>query len=190
MEHDFEIILGLLMGFGLLCTPMVVWLSKRLGKQRAYVISMTWWVVIMLIVAILPSNMGKMIFFLAASAGLGVAAAHVLTAAIIPDVIELDELETGFRREGTFYGILVFMQKVGTAIMLALAQFIFSQTGYVPDVPQNPATILAIRITAGIFPALLLVFSLVLAWKFPIGREDHAKIRVKLAIKRSKSEIA
>jgi GPH family glycoside/pentoside/hexuronide:cation symporter len=188
MEHDFETVIGLLMGFGLICTPLVVYLSKKFGKQYAYVISMAWWVVIMVIVAILPTGMGRFIFFLAASAGLGVAAVHVIPSAIIPDVIEADELETGFRREGTYYGLIVFSQKIGTAIMLALAQFIFSQTGFVADVPQNQATIMAIRITAGLIPAILLVISLLLAWKFPIDRIKHAQLRVELALKRSKKE--
>ncbi len=189
MEHDFDIILGLLMGFGLLFVPFVVWLSKKKGKKNAYIISMVWWVVIMLILTILPNQYGKSIYFLAASAGLGVAAAHVIPSSMIPDVIEEDELTTGFRREGTFYGILVFFQKVGTAVVLALAQFIFSQTGYLADTIQNSATELAIRIFIGIIPALLLVISIWLAWKFPIDKNKHTLIRAKLAIKRAKSEI-
>lgn len=189
MENDFDTILGLLMGTGLLCTPLVVWISKRLGKQKAYMVSMAWWVVIMLILAILPTHMGPFIYLLAASAGLGVAAAHVIPASMNPDVIEADELNTGFRREATFYGILVFMQKVGTAIMLALAQYIFSLTGYTPDMAQNQSTILAIRFMAGVAPAILLVISLWLAWKFPINKTKHEQIRVKLSLMRSNREV-
>jgi len=189
MESDFSTILGLLMGFGLICVPLVVWLSKKSGKKKAYMISMVWWVVIMIILTILPIQFGKALYFLAASAGLGVAAAHVIPSSMIPDVIEEDELTTGFRREGTFYGIFVFFQKIGTAVMLALAQFVFSQTGYVADVAQNNSTILAIRILTGIIPALLLVISIWLAWKFPIDKNKHALLRAELAEKRAKAEI-
>ena len=189
MERDFDTILGLLMGFGLFCVPFVVWLSKKSGKKNAYIISMFWWVVIMIVLTILPIQFGKVIYFLAASAGLGVAAAHVIPSSMIPDVIEEDELATGFRREGTFYGILVFFQKVGTAIMLALAQFIFSQTGYVADMVQNNSTILAIRIITGIIPALLLGISIWLAWKFPIDKNKHSQLRAELAKKRTIAEI-
>ena len=127
-------------------------------------------------------------YLLAASAGLGVAAAHVIPSSMIPDVIEEDELSTGFRREGTFYGILVFFQKVGTAVMLAIAQFIFSQTGYVADTFQNNNTIMAIRIITGVIPALLLIISIWLAWKFPIDKTKHDLLRAELAIKRIKAE--
>lgn len=190
MENDFELILGLLMGCGLLCVPLVVWLSGKKGKQSAYIISMAWWIVILLALAVLPTNWGWIIYLLAASAGLGVAAAHVIPAAMIPDVIEQDELETNLRREGTFYGILVFFQKVGTAIMLALAQFIFSQTGYIADGVQNQATILAIRIVAGVIPAILLGISLWLAWKFPIDRKKHRELQKAVAKKRMELEQA
>lgn len=190
MENDFELILGLLMGCGLLCVPLVVWLSGKKGKQSAYIISMAWWIVILLALAVLPTNWGWIIYLLAASAGLGVAAAHVIPAAMIPDVIEQDELETNLRREGTFYGILVFFQKVGTAVMLALAQFIFSQTGYIADGVQNQATILAIRIVAGVIPAILLGISLWLAWKFPIDRKKHRELQKAVAKKRMELEQA
>ena len=137
-----------------------------------------------------PVSITVLLVLLAASAGLGVAAAHVIPAAMIPDVIEQDELETNLRREGTFYGILVFFQKVGTAVMLALAQFIFSQTGYIADGVQNDATILAIRIVAGVIPAILLGISLWLAWKFPIDRKKHRELQKAVAKKRIEMEQA
>jgi GPH family glycoside/pentoside/hexuronide:cation symporter len=190
MEKDFDVVLGLLMGFGLLCVPLVVWISGWKGKKGAYIISMTWWIVILLVLALLPHKFGWVIYLLAASAGLGVAAAHVIPSAMIPDVIEQDELETGLRREGTFYGILVFFQKVGTAIMLALAQFIFARTGYVADGVQNQATILAIRIVLGVIPALLLTISLWLAWRFPIDKVKHNELRKAVAKKRMEMDRA
>jgi GPH family glycoside/pentoside/hexuronide:cation symporter len=190
MEKDFDLILGLLMGFGLFCVPLVVWLSGRKGKKNAYVISMAWWIVVMLILFILPQEFCWIIYILAASAGLGVAAAHVIPSAMIPDVIEQDELETGLRREGTFYGILVFFQKVGTAAMLALAQFIFAQTGYVADAIQNGSTIMAIRIVTGLIPAILLAISLWLAWKFPIDKQKHLELRNAVIKKRKEAELS
>ena len=137
-----------------------------------------------MVLTFLPVHYGFLIFFLAASAGLGVAAAHIIPSSINPDVIEADELETGYRREATFYGILVFFQKVGTAILLAFAQFILSQSGYVADVQQSYNTIMAIRITVGVIPAAILIISIWLAWKFPIDRIKHAQIRAELAQKR------
>ena len=73
--------------------------------------------------------------------------------------------------------------------MLALAQFVFSKTGYVADVAQNNSTLLAIRILTGIIPALLLVISIWLAWKFPIDKNKHALLRAELAVRRAKAEI-
>jgi len=188
MEGDFDMILGLLMGSGLICTPFVVWLCNKLGKQKAYVVSMSWWVIILLLLAILPSGSRVFLFYLAISAGLGIAAAHVIPSAINPDVIEADELATGYRREATFYGILVFLQKVGTAIMLAFAQFILAQTGYIPDAIQNHETIMAIRIIVGVLPACLILISILLAWKFPINRVKHMQMRAELTKRRAQLE--
>lgn len=49
---------------------------------------------------------GDMVFIicLAVLAGIGFSAAQVIPFSIIPDVIEIDELTNGIRREGIFYG--------------------------------------------------------------------------------------
>jgi len=145
-------------------------------------------ILVMAGMAALPSNGLNIAYLLAIVAGLGIAAAHVIPWSIIPDVIEVDELETGRRQEGTYYGFLVFLQKSGAALTLAVVQLIFARTGYVPNAPQNEATLSAIRWLIGGLPALLLITSIVLAWRFPINRQQHAALRARLAQKRNGQE--
>ncbi|MBL8046355.1 MAG: MFS transporter, partial [Anaerolineales bacterium] len=46
---------------------------------------------------------------LAIVAGVGVAVCYLIPWSMLPDVVELDELETGQRREGVYYGFFVFL---------------------------------------------------------------------------------
>jgi GPH family glycoside/pentoside/hexuronide:cation symporter len=101
-----DVILGLLMVSTLIFIPLIVFLSKRLGKQKAYIIALGWWAVVMISLFLLPPYFTPVIYFLIAGAGIGVAAAHVIPASMIPDVIDQDELDTGFHREATYYGWL------------------------------------------------------------------------------------
>lgn len=156
-----------------------------MGKTKAYIFGMAWWTAVMLSLAFLPSTAGKIVYLIAALAGLGIAAAHVIPWSIIPDVVDDDELRTSHRREGTFYGYMVFIQKAGTAIILALIPWILSLTGYVANQPQNTATTNAIRLMMGLLPAILLSISMLLAWKFPITREKFAELRKEIEAKKS-----
>jgi len=177
MESQLGYLLAVIQFAAFICIPLIVRLAKKMGKTRAYIFGMAWLTAVMLSLAFLPSTAGRVIYVIATLAGLGIAAAHVIPWSIIPDVVDDDELRTGHRREGTFYGFMVFFQKAGTAIVLALIPWILSLTGYVANQPQNTATTTAIRAMMGFLPAILLSISIWLAWKFPISREKFAELR-------------
>ena len=111
MADKLDIILGLVQASALICIPVIVWLSGKFGKQRAYAVGLVWWAAVMLALAFLPPQARTLAYVLAGLAGLGIAAAHVIPWSMVPDVIEADEMETGQRREGAYYGFLVFMHE-------------------------------------------------------------------------------
>lgn len=184
MADQIEIVLGLVQASALVFVPVMVWLARRMGKQASYVVGLSWWAVVMVVLSFLPPSARMLAYLLAALAGFGIAAAHVIPWSIIPDVIEDDELRTGQRREGAFYGFLVFIQKTGTAFVLAFIQWILHLSGYVAGAEQTPQALFSIRMLIGPFPAVLLIISMILAWHFPINRSRHAELRAQLAEKR------
>jgi GPH family glycoside/pentoside/hexuronide:cation symporter len=102
---------------------------------------------------------------------------------MIPDVIDQDELETGERREGSFYSFASFFQKLGTAIALWLMARILDATGYVvpttatPFPEQPEAAVQALRLFIGLAPAILLTCAVAFALRYPIGRETQRATR-------------
>ena len=185
MADQLEVVLGLVQAAALICIPIVVWMSGRWGKQRAYVVGLVWWAAVMLALAFLPPSARTLAYVLGALAGLGIAAAHVVPWSIVPDVLEVEELETGERHEGAYYGYMIFVQKVGSALALACVQWILDLSGYVAGAAQPASALLAIRVFIGPVPAVLLTISMLLAWRFPINRERHAQLRAALAEKRA-----
>jgi len=178
-------VLVVVQGAALACIPLVVWLSRRLGKRGAYALAAGWWAAVMLGLAFVPPSAFTAAYVLAGLAGLGVAGAHVIPWSMVPDVIEVDEATTSERREGVFYGVVVLIQKSGSAFMLALVQWILSWTGYTAGQEQPASALLAIRLLIGVAPALLLGLSMLLAWRSPLGKSEHESLRRELAAKRS-----
>jgi GPH family glycoside/pentoside/hexuronide:cation symporter len=70
------------------------------------------------------------ILVLAVMAGISVSTAHVLPDAIFPDVIEWDELKTGHRREGIYYGVKNFVRKLTGALAIFIALQTLGWFGY------------------------------------------------------------
>ncbi len=167
--------------------PFVVWLAKKLDKKRAFIIGMAAWIVVLLGLSTLKSEQITLAYVLAFLSGLGIASAYVLPWSMIPDIIEMDELKTGQRREGSYYAFASFFQKLGTGIALwALAQAL-ALTGYINPVQGEPlpvqpvAAVQAIRMTIGLVPVVLLVISMLFAWRYPISRKEHRQMRSELA---------
>jgi GPH family glycoside/pentoside/hexuronide:cation symporter len=118
-------------------------------------------------------------------AGMGVATLYVVPFAMLPDVIDLDELNTGLRREGLYFSALVFLQKLGLALALFISGQILGWTGYVANAAAQPVAALnAIRLLIGPMPAGLLAVGLWFCYRYPISRDRHQQILLALADKR------
>lgn len=174
-------------GSAILFIPVIVTISKKLDKRRAFIIgSLTWVVVLLGISALAPDQIG-LAYLLAAMAGFGIATAYVVPWSMIPDIIENDQLRSGQRREGSFYAFASFFQKLATGLALWGMGQALALTGYLTPVnssspPIQPeAAISAIRIFTGPIPAVLLFLAVIFAWKYPITRESHQSTLQELA---------
>ena len=161
--------------------------SARIGKQTTYYIGMSFWIVVEIILFFVQPGQMRLLFVLAILAGGGVSIGYLIPWSMIPDVIEMDELETGQRREGVFYGFFVFLQKLGISLGLAISNFILEASGYVNQVPGGPipsqpsAVLLALRAFVSLAPAVILLASFLAVRAYPISREKHAAMRAELA---------
>jgi GPH family glycoside/pentoside/hexuronide:cation symporter len=105
---------------------------------------------------------------------------------MIPDAIEWGEWQTGERHEGMFYSLATLMLKVASSLAIPLALLLLEVTGYVPNAPQQPAGALwGIRIVIGPIPALLLGGGILFALRYPLGREQYARILHELEARRA-----
>lgn len=167
--------------------------SRRLGKQGVYYAGMAVWIATSLVLfGVQPDWPAWSVVLLAALAGIGVAAAYLVPWAMLPDVIELDELETGKRREGAFYGFFVLLQKLGLALGLFVIGQVLNATGYITPpanatetITQPDSALLAIRLMMGPLAALILGIGVVLVTRFPITRDSHARTLRELEARRA-----
>jgi glycoside/pentoside/hexuronide:cation symporter, GPH family len=81
---------------------------------------------------------------------------------------------------------MVLLQKFGLALGLFLVGQALQIAGFIATVPGQPAPVqpesalLAIRVSIGPLPTIALIGGLVLAYFYPITREVHGEILLKL----------
>ena len=178
-----SVVLGLLLITAVVALPLWTWLARRFSKRSAYIIAMIFWAVVQLVILAVQPGQVSFILILAVLAGVSVSTAHVLPDAIFPDVLEWDELRTGKRREGIYYGVKNFVRKLAGALAIFLALQALGWFGYqappkgVTLFPQSASALGAIRMMTAPMGALLLTGAVIVAWFYPLTRERHARIR-------------
>jgi GPH family glycoside/pentoside/hexuronide:cation symporter len=185
-------VFALMLVTSLVVLPFWIWLSHRLSKRSAYIIGMGFWVAVQLLIFSIQPGQISYVLVLAVLAGISVSSAHVLPDAMFPDVIEWDELRTGRRQEGIYYGVMNFVRKTTGAVAIFIALQVLGWFGYqsppegVTSFQQSALTLGAIRFLIGPLGAVLLFSAIGMAWFYPLTRERHARIRALLARKKER----
>ena len=173
----------------LVCASFTVKLSQKFGrKELAIVASVLGAVVYAIGFAIHTDNVWVfMVIFAIAYIGLGVFS--LITWAMITDVIDDTEVQTGKREDGTIYAVYSFARKLGQAASSGVAGALLSLIGY------SQATAYDTDVVNGIYNITCLVpvvgyvlLALALIFLYPLGKarvERNVKI---LADKRAAAE--
>jgi len=177
-EGESDLIMAVIFVTAILALPLWQWVAHKWSKRWAYVAGVAFWAVMqILLVTVTASTSMPIILILCFLAGIGVAAAHVLPWAIIPDAIEWDEWQTGKRHEGMFYSLTTLIHKIALSAAVAVVPLVLEFTGYEPNVAQQPSGVLwGLRILVGPIPAILLCAGILLAIRYPLTRERYAQI--------------
>jgi len=183
MEAQVSIVMGLLL---VVVTIMIFpWkrISEKWNKGPAYALGMAIGAVAIGMCFFLPHQPTWLIYIIAVLAGVGFAANWIFPWAMIPDVVDIDRLETGEYRSGMYFGVWGLATKISEAIALAGTGWILAMFNYMPNVEQTTSTLFGIRLFFGPIPALFILISLPLLIWYPITRAVHLKVRQQLADK-------
>jgi glycoside/pentoside/hexuronide:cation symporter, GPH family len=182
--------LGAMFVAALVLLPFWNWFTVRAGKRIAYVVGMASLVVILAVLSALPSDVDRtLVIVIAALAGFGVSAAHVVPNSILPDGIEWEELRTGSRREGFFFGVVSLLNKVGTSVAVPWVALVLAASGFAESrgADQLPGTLTALRLLVGLVPAVLLAIGVAAAAAYPLSKDRHERIQRLLELRKGRA---
>jgi len=99
---------------------------------------------------------------------------------IVADVIDDDELKTGVRREGMFFGIANFFMRLSMILSIIIVSLVFTQVGWEEYIPNFPNAELGLRFLFVWVPGIALCISLVSLYFFPFTKQKVLEMKVKL----------
>lgn len=168
----------LLLGVAMICVPLSVLVSKRIGKKRTYQVALGILTISCLAIFFFAHILGMYFTFaVMVFAGVGIGFGYVPPFAMLPDVVEVDAVQTKVRKEGAYYGMWTFFSKLGVALAAALSGAFLSVAGFVPNIFNQASTaLLTIRLMIGPIPAVIFLAGIFLIQPYQLDEESYDAI--------------
>lgn len=187
-SQDIAIVVGVQFAVSILCQPIWSAIAKRLDKKNAFIlaicISMVASVFFGALVMFRESVSQSILFFFpfSALAGFGLGGMFTLPLAMISDVIDQDELSTGERLEGIYFGSLTLFYKFSQSITIVIVGILldlmkFDETKSVQL--SSTSTSMGLFFAIGSFVAFLSAFFAIR--KYNLDRRKIAEIQSQLS---------
>jgi len=98
--------------------------------------------------------------------------------ALVPDVIDEDEVRTRTRKDGAYFGMISLLRKLSRSLSMGLSGVGLGYFGYASGVlEQSPEAIQGIKIMFCVVPSIACAISALLLLRFPIDRRRHGEIQ-------------
>ncbi|MFT6796557.1 MAG: GPH family glycoside/pentoside/hexuronide:cation symporter [Maribacter sp.] len=166
--------------------PIVAKMSKAMGKKKAFLISQAISIFgyLMLWFLFVPGKPYLFIFALPFFS-FGIGSLFLLMMSMTADVIDLDELNTGLRREGTFGAIYWLMVKFGFAIAGGLSGVIMTFVGFDSGVTIQPeGAVDGLRLSFSGIPIVGTLIAMYVMRDYDVTEERAGEIRAALEKKK------
>lgn len=176
---------------GFLVIALVTWLGTRIGKRNAFFVStgismlgyaLKWFCYTpdQPLLALLPAP------FLA----FGLGGLFTLMGSMIADVVDLDEITTGERREGMFGSVFWWMVKLGQSGAIVLGGFLLYSTGLDASLGANQpeGTIFWLRVYDAFVPLIASAIAIYAVYRYPITEQSAGEVRAELERRRGRGK--
>jgi GPH family glycoside/pentoside/hexuronide:cation symporter len=172
-----SIIMGILYIVGAVSVVLWRWLDLKIGSRKGLALS-----VIAYFFASLPLmfvDQYLIAVIIACFMGIGFGGMIYFIYLIIADVIDEDELKTGTRHEGTFFGVTNFFMRLSMILSIVTIGFVFVQSDWEVYNPLIDVTF-GLRLLFIVIPGIALGVLLICLYFYPFTKSRVEELKTKL----------
>ncbi len=161
---------------------MIIWskVGIKQGSKKGYFIALC-----VLFISFIPllfiSDFNSAILVIVIS-GIGFGGLLYFTTLLIADIIDEDELKTGIRREGSFFGPTNFFMRITGIFSILTISLVFSSTGWEEYTP-NPGVdvVFGLRLLMAVFPMIAAGILGICIIFYPLSKNRVSEIKNQMA---------
>ena len=154
-----------------LCAAFTVKLSQKFGRKELAIAASVFGAVVYGIAFFLHTDNAWVFVGIYAVSYIGLAIFSLICWAMITDVIDDTEVQTGERSDGTIYAVYSFARKVGQAAASGVSGALLTMIGYSQATAFDPDVVNGIYDITCLVPAIgYVLLALVLIFLYPLGK--------------------
>lgn len=174
-------IVGIFITFG--CAAFTVKLSQKFGRKELAIAASVFGAVVYAVAFILQLKDAWIFVGIYAVSYIGLAVFSLICWAMITDVIDDTEVQTGDRSDGTIYAVYSFARKLGQAASSGISGLLLTMIGYSQATAYDPEVTKGIYNITCLVPAVgYVLLALVLIFLYPLGKarvDENARVLAK-----------
>ena len=164
-------------------------LAVRFGKRDTFRLCLFLTAVLIVAFVFLPPGAIAMIFVLQVLMQFVYGVTIPMLWAMMADVADFSEWKTGRRATGMAFSAATFGLKMGLSLGGAIAGWLLSYYGYVPDVEQSVRTLKGIRLLMSVYPAIPFFIGVAVLFFYKIDKKMELQMQDDLVERRKNYEI-
>jgi GPH family glycoside/pentoside/hexuronide:cation symporter len=145
--------------------PGWVWLARRIGKRRAWLVGMGVSIAAFVWAFQLAAGSTSAFFVICVLSGLGLGADLALPPSILADVIDDDEARGLGRSEGAYFGLWNLATKMNLALAAGVALPLLGGFGYAPRSANGPEALFVLSAVYALLPCALKALAAIALWR-------------------------
>jgi len=184
-ERESQTLLAIYFLAGLIGVPIWWIAARRIGKHRALQAALVYSALTLALLPIMPAREFWIVGPFMVLAGLAQGGGTLLTRSLMADVVDEDELNTGARRSGLYFGLLLTTSKLGVAAG-PITYAILGTVGFVASQGANNSD-LALGTLSALFiwvPVVLSLLGALSLRNYPLDEARQAQLAAAIAARR------
>ena len=175
---------------GIIVIAILMKVIEKVEKAKIYIVLLLFSAAGMIIFNFLPVKSLAVACIMCVVYVIGSAAYWSINIPMMYDSIEVDEFQSGMRREGTMLSFYLFMQKGGYAVAAAVVGVVLARSGYDETLgAANPEHVLsAIQSMTCLATGIFFAISALLIVLYPLKKAVYDKLYIQLENKRAGKE--
>jgi GPH family glycoside/pentoside/hexuronide:cation symporter len=159
--------------------PAWRWVALRIGSKATLALSVGLFVVFLLpVLAVRTLWQAMAMMLLVGTAHSGMTLVREI---LLGDVIDEDELATGRRREGSYFGVCAFIERLVMILIGGATGLVLTLSRYDASAAAQPSSVaLGIRLGMTVLPFVALAILLAALRFYPLGRRQVLELKAKL----------